>query len=86
MNSIDGNPDYMKIFDVQIFDDFILQIIAIMYYPNCTICMRGSRKFVRGGPLLTTFFFFFFFQLDEGRKDPNTTISGPLTARQQNAI
>ena len=44
--------------------------------------MRGSRKFFRGGAALTTFFFFFFnsfvsFLFDEGRKDPDTTISGP---------
>ena len=36
-------------------------------------------SFARGGPTLTTFFFFFFFFfffVDEGRKDPITTISG----------
>ena len=32
------------------------------------------------------FFFFFFFKFDEGNKDPNTTISGPSTGRQRNAI
>ena len=37
--------------------------------------MRGSRKFCQRGPTLTSFFFKF----DEGRKDPNTTISGPST-------
>ena len=26
------------------------------------------------------------FQFDDGRKDPNTTISGPSSARQRNAI
>ena len=30
--------------------------------------------------------FFFFFLVDEGREDSNITISGPSTARQQNAI
>ena len=38
-------------------------------------------SFARGGPALTTFFL-----VDEGRKDPNTTISGPSSARQRNAI
>ena len=39
------------------------------------------QSFVRGGPILTTFFL-----VDGGREDPNTTISGPSSARQQNAI
>ena len=38
------------------------------------------ESFVRGGPTLT------FFQVDEGRKDPKPTLSGPSSARQQNAI
>ena len=46
--------------------------------------MRGSRKKFRGGPTLKTFFFLL--QVDEGRVGPNTTISGPSSARQQNAI
>ena len=37
--------------------------------------------FFRRGPILTTFFL-----VDEGREDPNTTISGPSSARQRNAI
>ena len=41
-------------------------------------------SFARGGPTLTTFFFSFL--VDEGRKDPNTTISGPPSARQRNAM
>ena len=58
--------------------------------------MRGPRKlFVRGGPILTKIFFFFlggggggiyYILVDEGRKDPNTTISRPTSARQWNAI
>ena len=28
----------------------------------------------------------FFFLVDEGKKDPNTTKSGPLSARQRNAM
>ena len=30
--------------------------------------------------------FDYFFLVDEGREDPNTTISGPSLARQRNAI
>ena len=37
------------------------------------------ESFVRGGPI-------FFFLVDEGREDPNTTISVLSLARQQNAI
>ena len=43
--------------------------------------------------MATLFFFLLFFAVvfwfvlfDEGRKDPNTTIIGPSTARQRNAI
>ena len=54
-------------------------------YLSCTCA--DPESFVRGGggrvPILTTFFWFLF---DEERKDPNTTISGPSTARQRNAI
>ena len=37
-----------------------------------------------GVPNLTSFFWIFL--VDEGRDDPNTTISGPPLARQRNAI
>ena len=40
------------------------------------------ESFVRGGPTWTTFFLLD----DEGREDPSTTISGPLSAHQGNAI
>ena len=41
----------------------------------------GSRKFFsEGGPTLTTFL------VDECREDPNSTISGPSSTRQRNAI
>ena len=43
--------------------------------------MRGSRKFYQRGSKFDNFFF-----VDEWRKDLNTTISGPLSARQRNAI
>ena len=43
--------------------------------------MRGSRKIVREGPTLITVFL-----VDVGRKDPNTIISRPSSARQRNTI
>ena len=42
------------------------------------------ESFVRAGPTLT--FFLFVFLVDEGGEEPNTTISGPSSARQRNAI
>ena len=44
--------------------------------------MRGSRKFCQSGSNFDNVFFL----VDEGREDPNTTISGPSLARQRNAI
>ena len=43
--------------------------------------MRGSRKFCQRGSNYDKFFL-----VNEGREDPNTTNSGPSSARQQNAI
>ena len=43
------------------------------------------ESFVRGGPNLITFFFSFFL-VDEGIDDQNTTINGPSSTRQRNAI
>ena len=40
------------------------------------------QKALPEGPTLTTFFFL----VNEGRDDPNTTISGPTSACQRNAI
>ena len=48
------------------------------------IACADPESFVRGGLTLTRFFCCFL--VDEGRKDPNTTISGPSSARQRNAI
>ena len=42
-----------------------------------------TEGFGRGG---TTLMAFFTFLVDEGREDLNTTICGPLSARQRNAI
>ena len=44
--------------------------------------MSGSRKFCQR----VSNFDNAFLKFDEGMKDPNTTISGPSTAHQQNAI
>ena len=44
--------------------------------------MRGSRKFCQRGPNLIKIFFL----VDEGMEDPNVTINGPSSARQQNAF
>ena len=41
--------------------------------------MRGSRKLCQRGSKFDNVFF----QFDEGRKDTNTTISGPSSARQR---
>ena len=50
------------------------------------ISSAGPESFVRGGPTLT-FFVVVVFLVDEGRKDHHdTTISGPSSARQRNAI
>ena len=46
--------------------------------------MPGSRKFCQRGSNFNNVVFFFL--ADEGWEDPNTTISGPSSARQQNAI
>ena len=40
-----------------------------------------SESFLTWGPTLTIFFL-----VDDGREDPNTTISGPSSTRQRNAI
>ena len=42
----------------------------------CLFSCADPEIFVRGGPISTTFFFL----LEEGRKDQNTTISGPSYA------
>ena len=48
----------------------------------CHCSCADPESFVRGGPTLTGFFL-----VDEGGgEDPSTTISGPSSARQRNAI
>ena len=46
------------------------------------VCQRGSNFDI----FFVLFFFFFFFFVDEVTEDPNTTISGPSSALQRNAI
>ena len=48
--------------------------------------MRGSRNYCQIGSYFDNFFLFFIFFVDEGREDPNSTISGPSLARKRNAI
>ena len=51
--------------------------------------MRESRKFCQWGSNFDGFFCFFFyfiFLVDEGREDLDTTINGPSSAGQRNAI
>ena len=65
---------------------------VIVAFPGNTHLLFGTEmaldscadpeSFVKGGPTLTTFFF----KVDEEKKDPHSTISGPSSARQQNAI
>ena len=43
--------------------------------------LRRSRKFCQRGSDFDNVFF----SVDEGRDDPNTTISGPTSDRQRNA-
>ena len=50
-----------------------------------SVSCADPESFVRGGG--SNFAVFgLFFKLDERRNDPNTKLSGPLSARQQNAI
>ena len=46
--------------------------------------MRGSRKFFQRGSNSDNVFFFVFL-VAEGKEDPNTTKSGPSSARQRSA-
>ena len=60
--------------------------MPIVFGQNLHLLIYGRKAcadpeiFVRGGPLLTIFL------ADDGREDPSATRSGPLSARQRNAI
>ena len=65
-----------------------IHIQSNLAYPH-TLKMEWSscpdpESFVRGGSTLTEFYLFVL--VDEGREDPNTTISWPSSACQRNAI
>ena len=70
----------------------VLSPLRLFQKSILVLCLSHSLKtcadpdsFVRGGPALTTFCFLFVsFLVYEGREDPNTTISGPSSARQRN--
>ena len=47
--------------------------------------MHGSRTFCQTGSKFDVFVLKTFL-VDEGREDPNTTISGPSSARQRNRV
>ena len=46
------------------------------------IACADPESFFKGAPTLSTFFLL----VDEGKGDPNTNVSGPSSARQQNAV
>ena len=62
------------------------QLLATNYWEKTILHFEsksGSRKFCQRG---SNFDVVFFFIVDEGWEDPNTTISGPSSACQRNAI
>ena len=59
--------------------------MCFFYLVNNTDSCADPESFVRGGPTDNVSLLLFFL-VDEGRKDPNTTINGPTLARQQNTI
>ena len=48
--------------------------------------MRGSRQFCKRGSIIDSVSFVVVFLVAEGEADPNTTKSGPLSARKRNTI
>ena len=58
--------------------------LVLVSWGGGTGTYADPESYVIGGPTLTTFFLFCccFFFVDEGIEDPNTTISGPSSARQ----
>ena len=55
---------------------------CLLYLYPSDMHMRGSRKFCQRESNLDNVFFL----VDEGWEDPNTTVSGPSSARQRYAI
>ena len=56
-------------------------LVCLQIYNSCAY----PEFFVRGGPTLTTVFWGGFLLMSGGR-NPNTSIRGPSSARQRNAI
>ena len=55
---------------------------VLVSWGECTGTYADPESYVIGGPTLTTFFCFVAVFVDEGIEDPNTTMSGPSSARQ----
>ena len=62
------------------FSIFVTQSFIISMLRTCTSCVDLKSFFQSGSN-----FDYIFFLVDEGREYPNTTISWPTSARQQNA-
>ena len=48
--------------------------------------VRIQKVLSEGSKFDNVSFLFYFFLIDDGIEDPNTTINGPPSARQRNAI
>ena len=62
-------------------NSFSVLLISLQISLFCALTCADPDSFAKGGPTLTMFFL-----VDEWRKDPSTTLSGPSSARQRNAI
>ena len=63
---------------------YVISQISVKVQTSLHI-LRGSIKFCQRVSDFDVFFCFFFL-VDEGRDNPNATISGPTSARQRNAF
>ena len=61
-----------------------LDKVRVISRNNYIVTCADPESFFRGVQL--SYFFFFFFLVDYGKKDTNTTKSGPSLAHQQNSI
>ena len=57
-------------------------VFAVHFYVILTVNTRIQKVCQRGFNFDNVFFLFLFSLVDEEREDPNTTIKGPLSARQ----
>ena len=67
--------DFLSLYTISLHN------VTIKHNDLIELTCADPESFVIGGLTLTTFF-----SVDKGREDPNTTISGPLVARQRIAI